>query len=38
MNRLFQTALAVVLACLALASPQAHAVSEADLLPVDQAY
>jgi thiol:disulfide interchange protein DsbD len=38
MKQLIKAALAVVLAGLGLLSPQAHAVSEKDLLPVDQAY
>ena len=38
MNRVFRSALAALLVCLGAAAPQARAVSEADLLPVDEAY
>ena len=38
MKQLIRAALAVVLAGLGLLAPEARAVSEADLLPVDQAY
>ena len=38
MKRLIRAALAVVLAGLGVLAPEARAVSEADLLPVDQAY